>query len=185
MNYHKSSHQWIPLRHFPQPKTKWTIQFWKTKKGNLPVVVFHFVAAVHVYKNTIILDPNWNEKFASVVPKSGANNSLDVALVFTCEFTCQIFDQAGGGGTRLFQECDQKCDLANSKASEIYFSKCFSNSNTTNPDFTLKATPLVSPKMVNFAQKHETQHISLGFPSLPYWFFSPLTQRVDGCTLTS
>lgn len=46
------------------------------------------------------------------------NKFLDVAYVFTHESTCQKFDRAGKGGTRLFVESDQKRDQAKSTASK-------------------------------------------------------------------
>lgn len=48
------------------------------------------------YKNTIILELNWNEENVNTTATS-LSKSSDVAWVFTHEFTCQKFHQAGVG----------------------------------------------------------------------------------------
>ena len=93
--------------------------------------------------------------------------------------TVKLLTRGGRGDARLFLERDQKRDQAKSKALEISSAKFFRPPSTRkiNLQFFTRASPLVVPKMVDFAPQRNARYTS-GFPfSTLLSFFTP-TLRV-------
>ena len=93
--------------------------------------------------------------------------------------TVKLLTRGGRGDARLFLERDQKRDQAKCKALEISSAKFFRPPSTRkiNLQFFTRASPLVVPKMVDFAPQRNARYTS-GFPfSTLLSFFTP-TLRV-------
>ena len=89
--------------------------------------------------------------------------------------TVKLLTRGGRGDARLFLERDQKRDQAKSKALEISSAKFFRPPSTRkiNLEFFTRVSPLVVPKMVDFAPQRNARYTS-GFPfSTLLSFFYP------------
>ena len=132
------------------------------------------------------------KKWLQLLASLSANKFLWDVASFIHKFACQNFDQMGTGGIGLLQvvrSWSVTKSLTNQKAElQKFISENFVVSRTkeTSSYIFTPATPLVAPKMINFAPKRNATYMSgTPFPTL-LSFFTP-TSRVctDGRTTSA